>query len=248
MQIKVHVAGNGILLREYEPNPIWSIKSTSFNEGEDAEDTFITFSIKIQRHASYVMLNVFLPVLILSILNVCVFLLPCDSGEKNSYAITVFLSFAIFLTIVNGSLPQNADTVAYFQIYIIVLLLQSTMITMISLIFSRLILFKESETKIPVRLIKLSLLVRFDGDRRNKRKRLNNKIKMVKPKGNSQKDNNSDSVENGGNENGQSAEHEETWHSVVNGLDALCLVIFSVFTFVFTLLFIVIAPSVSATK
>jgi hypothetical protein len=45
----------------------------------------------------------------MSILNVFVFLLPADSGERVGYAITMLLAIAVFLTISSDSLPAMSN-------------------------------------------------------------------------------------------------------------------------------------------
>lgn len=232
----------GIDLSEYELNPVWDIKETFWSAGDDGEDSFITFSIKLQRHASYFMLNVFFPIFVLAILNVCVFLLPCESGEKNSYAVTVFLSFAIFLTIVNSSLPQNADKASVFQIYMLLLTFQSTVITVISLLLSRLISFDEKQIAIPLCILKLSRLIRFCNCWKRKQTRRQS-VKLDDVHGSRVSVPEADEVIEQSN-----VENEATWATVVNGIDAVCLVFFSSVTFVLTLLFLCISPSVTATQ
>jgi hypothetical protein len=90
-----------------------------------------------------------MPIIMLAVLNIFVFMLPSGCGEKASYAITVFLSFAVFLTIVASSLPQNSDVVALFAIYVITLTLQSTIITLLALISIRCSLFDDEITPVP---------------------------------------------------------------------------------------------------
>lgn len=227
-------------------NPVWDIKETFWSAGDDGEDSFITFSIKLQRHASYFMLNVFFPIFVLAILNVCVFLLPCDSGEKNSYAVTVFLSFAIFLTIVNSSLPQNADKASVFQIYMLILTFQSTVITVISLLLSRLISFDEKQIAIPRCFLKLSRLIRFGNCWKKKQTTQRTRRQSVKlddvPGRRASVSEANEVIEQ------SDVENEATWATVVNGIDAVCLVFFSSLTFVLTLLFLCISPSVTATQ
>ena len=67
----------------------------------------------------YVM-NVVLPILLLSLMNCLVFLLPVDSGEKMTVSVTVFLSFAVFMSLINDSLPQNSDSLCLFSAYVAV--------------------------------------------------------------------------------------------------------------------------------
>ena len=51
-------------------------------------------------------------------MNPLAFLIPCDSGEKISFAITLFLSFAVYDTILMGKIPINSDKISYLQLYI----------------------------------------------------------------------------------------------------------------------------------
>ncbi|XP_061179320.1 neuronal acetylcholine receptor subunit alpha-6-like [Saccostrea echinata] len=43
-----------------------------------------------------------------------------DAGEKMGYAVTIFLTFAVFLTMVSGELPINSDNVSILSVYLIV--------------------------------------------------------------------------------------------------------------------------------
>ena len=80
----------------------------------------------------------------LAILNICVFVLPCESGERAGYAITVFLAFAVFLTIISSTLPESSENVAVFSIYLIIQTTSSTVITILALVMIR-FHFKDDE-------------------------------------------------------------------------------------------------------
>ena len=59
-----------------------------------------------------------LPLMFLGVMNPLAFLIPCDSGEKISFAITLFLSFAVYDTILMEKIPINSDKISYLQLYI----------------------------------------------------------------------------------------------------------------------------------
>nr|KAG5704516.1 hypothetical protein BaRGS_003827 [Batillaria attramentaria] len=63
-------------------------------------------------------LNVLLPVLLVSALNSVVFALPVQCGEKMSVSLTTFLTLAVFMTLIQDSLPSNSDTVCYLAVYL----------------------------------------------------------------------------------------------------------------------------------
>lgn len=128
----------GIVLDDYEPNSEWDIIDSKATVEEESGEPSIIFSLTIKRKPRYTFLSIMFPIIMLTVLNTMVFLLPSDSGEKASYAITVFLAFAVFLTIVASSLPENSDTIALFSVYIIIQTAQSTLITLIALFLVRL--------------------------------------------------------------------------------------------------------------
>lgn len=134
----MHSGRKGIELFEYEPNSEWDIVSTNWKEEFTSVEASITFELKIKRKPLYVILAVILPIAMLALLNICVFVLPCDSGEKASYAITVFLAFAVFMTIISSTLPENSENVAIFSIFLIIQTICSTLITMTALVMVRL--------------------------------------------------------------------------------------------------------------
>ena len=237
----------GINLNEYEPNPLWDIIETSTGATIDEEESYLTFTITMKRHPRYFMLNIFLPIIVLMLLNIGVFLLPVDCGEKNSYAITVFLSFVIFLTIVDSSLPKTADTVSLFQMYLFCLTIQSTLITIMSLVLTRLSTFNEEKITIPAMLLKVSRLVRFGGCCRRRLCSIKGG-KSIKVEHIIEQNDDTKTSENENYVEPSDTGSKPTWPSVVNGLDAFCLVLFSVFSIVYTLLYVAICPNLAAAK
>ncbi len=69
------------------------------------------FSLKLQRKAQYSVINVIAPIVLLSLMDLLVFWLPPESGEKVSLGITVLLSFSVFLLVVDERMPRTSDTV-----------------------------------------------------------------------------------------------------------------------------------------
>ena len=142
----------GIDLEEYQTNSEWDMIDSTATVEEESDEAAVIYTLKIKRKPRYMVLSIILPVLMLSVLNLFVFVLPCDSGEKASYAVTVFLAFAVFLTIISAALPTNSESLSIFSVYIIILTVQSTLITMIALTVLRI---RQFETPVPKIIIKL---------------------------------------------------------------------------------------------
>lgn len=145
--MNLNVGTRGIQLADYQSNSQWDILSTSASETNTYEAS-VTFILRLSRKPSFYIINVILPVVLLSLLNCCTFILPIASGERAGYSITVFLSLAVFLTIVASELPKNSDRTSLLAIYLMCMTSLSTIIVIISLIEIRLSCRTEEENTI----------------------------------------------------------------------------------------------------
>ena len=83
-------------------------------------EAVVVFELTIRRKPFNILQTVVIPIAILSILNICVFVLPCESGERAGYAITVFLAFAEFMTVFSSTLPETFDRFSLFSMYLVI--------------------------------------------------------------------------------------------------------------------------------
>ena len=86
------------------------------------------------------MFTVVVPVLLLSFLTRAKFILPVDSGEKLGFAVSTFLAYGIFGTIIIDTLPHNSLTVSYFIMYIASLMFVSVFFTFYSIVQAKIFL------------------------------------------------------------------------------------------------------------
>ncbi|KAH3882742.1 hypothetical protein DPMN_006687 [Dreissena polymorpha] len=78
----------------------------------------VTFTFELQRKTLFVVMNIMLPIICTAFLNTFCFILPSDSGERITLCISLFLTLAVFMTIVNGALPESSDEVSKFGLYL----------------------------------------------------------------------------------------------------------------------------------
>jgi hypothetical protein len=69
--------------------------------GHLASTDFYHFKLKIKRRALYYGVMIIAPTVLFALMNPLVFLLPIESGERVSLAMTILLSYAIFLTLMS---------------------------------------------------------------------------------------------------------------------------------------------------
>ena len=85
----------------------------------------IRIVLELERRREFIQYTMIAPLLLLSVLNVGVFIVPVDSGEKGSIAVTIFLAYGVFISTISDELPHNSLKISYILIYILLLLLLS---------------------------------------------------------------------------------------------------------------------------
>ena len=136
--INIISGSDGLDTSYYESNANWDLLGVTTSDASTSTTAGIAFSLNIRRKPFFFLLNFIIPIVCLSILNLFVFVLPCDSGEKTNYAIVLFLSFAIFLLIVTEIMPEGMKTVPVMSTYLLIECVMSTIIVFVTIIQLRL--------------------------------------------------------------------------------------------------------------
>ncbi|XP_062616767.1 acetylcholine receptor subunit beta-like [Saccostrea cucullata] len=101
--------------------------------------TGLTASFTLQRKPYFVVLTVLLPLSLLSVMNLFFFLIPVESGEKISFAITTFLAYSIYLSAIGSSLPAKDNV--YMVVYIEILMVLSVIMMVLVIVQTRLFFY-----------------------------------------------------------------------------------------------------------
>ncbi|XP_061189916.1 neuronal acetylcholine receptor subunit alpha-6-like [Saccostrea echinata] len=158
-QIEITKSTKGIQFYEYETNGVWDIVDTSSEIKKEMSESEVTFTVRLRRKSQYYILNIILPIVFLGYLNMLVFVIPVDAGEKMSFCVTVFLAFAVFLTIISTLLPTTSDHTPILAMYLIVQLIYGVIALIISAFQLRLH-HRDNENEIPPCWVKVVLLQR----------------------------------------------------------------------------------------
>ena len=78
----------------------------------------IRYNFTLQRTCTSCVMNVIVPIIILALLGLLAFFVPTESGEKLTYPMSIFLTLAVFLTIITLSLPESVDGVSYISSFV----------------------------------------------------------------------------------------------------------------------------------
>lgn len=129
----------------YSENGAWSIVGSDV--GLLPGTSVFFFELHLKRKSRYIIVNVLSPIVFMSFLNVLIFLIPADSGERISYSITVLLAIAVFLTLVGDNLPKTSEPMSNLSFYLLSVLVVSASITLAN-IFCLQLFFRDAERKV----------------------------------------------------------------------------------------------------
>ena len=152
-----------VSLNRFEENMEWELLSATSrvlvsNEGGISTQSFRN-TLTLKRRSAFIIIHSLVPVMLLSILNILVFVLPAESGEKISLSITMFLAFAIFLTMLSDSLPKNSLTLPIFSMYCMLINVLSTLYVILTVVVLNMY-HKPTEAPIPQFLSSFHILCR----------------------------------------------------------------------------------------
>ena len=91
-------------------------------------------NIKLKRRPTYYTLNLFLPVVTISLLGQLTFMVPVESGERLAYSLTVLLSQSVYATSVSSLMPRSSLTTPVIIRYMQALFLISSLSIFINLL------------------------------------------------------------------------------------------------------------------
>ncbi|XP_069131040.1 neuronal acetylcholine receptor subunit alpha-6-like [Argopecten irradians] len=162
-QIFVRTGAVEFDLEYYQESSEWNLTGWVANTyTTESKRSMIRYSLHLKRRPQYYVYNVVAPILMLSILAIFTFAIPTESGEKLGFCMTVYLAFAVFLTIVSASLPVSS-VLSLLGKYLIFLLIVGTLIVVICTLELR-IHFRDSSHEIPAfiqALVQLSLFLQW---------------------------------------------------------------------------------------
>eukprot|EP00794_Sanderia_malayensis_P012082 gene12082-13326_t len=129
----------GIKGKFHYSSGIWNLKSVTSSISEETYEcckeafSLINFKINLDRLPLYWVLYLVLPCLCLSMVSLCSFYVPSESGERIGYSITVVLAMSVYLLVISEKLPEKSDSkpligILYIVLFIIMILILITVV------------------------------------------------------------------------------------------------------------------------
>ncbi|XP_041360982.1 neuronal acetylcholine receptor subunit alpha-2-like [Gigantopelta aegis] len=86
----------------------------------------VAIRFKLKRYSTFYVISILAPIGVLSVMNACVFLLPAETGEKISFLVSIFVSYAMFLNFIFTVMPKS-DSLSRLTLYLMLIVSQSAL-------------------------------------------------------------------------------------------------------------------------
>jgi len=199
----------------FEKNGEWTMTNHSKSRSLIGTTPVVTFTFELERQSTYMIMNIILPIMFLEIINILVFVLPAESGERVSFAVTLLLSLSVFMTLVGDNLPKTSDPLPILSYYLLSTLTTSTLMCVVAIL--NLAVFHRTSTphRFIARIANLLLCRSCCGSSKS------NKVSAVRIEQHEKPP--LDSVE------AQASDKSETtWADVSSAIDRIALVVFMI--------------------
>ena len=124
-------------LSYFAPNSQWEFLDSKLHSGLIENRKYLLYTFKLKRRYQFFIVYLIGPVLLLGVINNLVFAMPVSSGERMSVAITSFLAFAVYMSIINNNVPDNSAPMASLLYYLLFLMTHSSVTMMLTVISLR---------------------------------------------------------------------------------------------------------------
>ena len=140
-------------------NSQWIMKSkTIIQIGQSKSLPGIKMEVVLERRYLFYVYYIMCPLLFLALLNMAVFYLPPSSGERTSVAVTIFLAFIVYMSVLNDTVPTSSNPVAHIYVILFSMVLYSSIIVLLCAISLRIY---DSTGEVPTRTQTVVRFLRF---------------------------------------------------------------------------------------
>ena len=121
-----------VVTKFYSENAEWEMTgSSACADGVPRQISTISYGIKFRTKSAFLVINVLIPIVFLSILNTFSFLLPQESGERVSFfsdRFTLIYSHSL-LNVIGDNIPKTSSPMPLICHYVLIVLVISGIIT-----------------------------------------------------------------------------------------------------------------------
>ncbi|KAL4228813.1 Acetylcholine receptor subunit alpha [Mactra antiquata] len=134
-EMDISAAENYAMLVSFNENKEWNLaRSVVSKETSIPNISELVVTLYLQRRPLFYIINIILPMVMISFMSILCFKIPPRSGERISYCVSLLLTFVVLLSTTAETMPRASDNISYLQIYINCQFWSGCLITTISAI------------------------------------------------------------------------------------------------------------------
>ncbi|KAK3102515.1 hypothetical protein FSP39_011900 [Pinctada imbricata] len=137
----------------------WELTGTEIKTNIIGEQSRVTALFTVKRKPQYFVINILLPIFLLCILNPFVFHLPIESGERISYTVTIFLSLAVFMTLISDIMPRSSQPVCRLSLFLVAIMTLSTLICIMSIV--TMVMRRKDDKPVPMWVVRVLTILKM---------------------------------------------------------------------------------------
>ncbi|KAL8569298.1 hypothetical protein ACOMHN_024246 [Nucella lapillus] len=98
---------------------------------------YAEFTLHLRRKTTYYTVMIILPMVLTSYLNLLVFFVPPDLGDRASYLVTLNVSLSVFSSFFNTDIPRGLDSIPFVFALLLFIYAESLLVLLLSLLVLR---------------------------------------------------------------------------------------------------------------
>ena len=112
----------------------WDLLSQKISRADFYDGNTLALSCEVRRKTTFYTVCLVAPMVMTSIMNTLVFLVPLQSGEKISFLVSIFVSTSVFTSFFTTGMPRGLDSVPKTMKLLIGVMLESLLILLATLL------------------------------------------------------------------------------------------------------------------
>jgi nicotinic acetylcholine receptor alpha-7 len=160
-EIELNSLTSDFALGLLQQNDAWRHTKTDFKKDTFSAENIayniarLQFMITLKRRPIFEIINVFLPILLLTVLNLAANFVPVNSGERLSFSITLYLSFVFITSAMVNEMPHVAKNIAFSSYIMLSFNVLNTASVLWSVFMVRMATWENQTTPVPISLQKV---------------------------------------------------------------------------------------------
>ncbi|CAH1252484.1 CHRNB2 [Branchiostoma lanceolatum] len=160
---EVDLVSLGFVYDDFKESGEWQIVDIPSRRVETEDSVFVIYDFMLARKPLFYIVNMIVPIILLTLLSILVFYLPVDCGEKVGLCINILLALVVFLLLIADIIPATSMDIPLIGRYLMFTMIFVTVETVTSIYVSN-IHFRGASTHVMspwIRYIFLKLLPRL---------------------------------------------------------------------------------------